>query len=136
MVHPAPWTALYVTDERQFHLLDLHGISIGTIGDEDVARTIVRLVNASPRPDDAVLQLAAVIPMTPRRTTEAPPAPNPLKGAATTWDELFDHLIFLLETGETGVLRNRLFEYARVTVRLQLPNVFVASDDSPGDNHV
>jgi hypothetical protein len=132
--YPTPWTAFYVTDEGRFHLLDVDGGEIGAIGDGDVAKKIVRLVNSNARKTAAPI-LAIVASLPTESAVSAPPAPNPDDGTATTWDQLFDHLIYLLDAGDFGGLRKRLFEYARVTVGLPLPGIFTAPDDSSGDHH-
>lgn len=132
--HPAPWTAWYVRSEEQYDLLDAHGGSICKIKDPKVARGFVRLVNNAARQRAALAPLAPVIPLAGRETAEAPPAPDPLNGAATTWAELFDHLIYLLDDQQLDVLRKRLFEYARVTTGLPLPSAFTPNED-PGDHH-
>ncbi|ANZ35203.1 hypothetical protein BBK82_03090 [Lentzea guizhouensis] len=123
-MHPTPWTAFFEPDDRQWHLLDVNGDSAATVGDQAVAQTIARLVNEAARRCAAHAPLAVVLPLADRRTVDAPPAPNPSNGAATQWDELFDHLIFLLETGAHGLLRTRLFDYAGATVGLPLPSCF------------
>lgn len=128
-VHPTPWTAFYDPDECQYLLLDCNGATAGRVGDKSVAQTITRLVNEAARRRSGNAPLASVIPLSPSRTVEPPPAPNPVKGAATTWGEVFDNLIYLLDEQQIRPLRKQLFEYARVTDTLPLPDVFVNDPD-------
>jgi len=127
--HPAPWTAWYVRDEEQYHLLDSRGATICPVKDKADARGIARLLNYVARQRTAEAPSAQVIVLGTRETVPAPPAPNPRDGSATTWDQLLDHLIYLLDDGQHDLLRQRLFDYARMTVGLRLPPVFVTAPD-------
>jgi hypothetical protein len=121
--HPAPWTAWFVRAEQRYDLLDANGGVVCPIADRAVANGFARLVNDIARQRAAERPIAQIVALPTSTTVTAPPAPDPLNGTSTTWAELFDHLICLLDDGDVSLLRRLLFDYARVTEALPLPAV-------------
>lgn len=48
--YPTPWTAAYQSDGGRWLLLDLNNTTVAISHDEELARTLVRLVNRSCQP--------------------------------------------------------------------------------------
>jgi hypothetical protein len=130
--YPAPWTAWWVRSAKRYRLIDANGGIIGHIEDKTLARGIARVINDAARQRTANAPLAGVIQLAAQAPVAAPPAPDPRKGVSTKWSELFDHLIYLLEEPDLAALRKRLFDYARVTDDLPLPDVFTSPDNEQG----